>query len=337
MVSDHTLVSDPLRILRAIRHAALLDFSIEEKTLREMHSKAGMLTGVSAERIMVELLLILGAERSSCYFRKMDELGILEVLFPEIVPMKACGQNGYHHKDVWGHSILVMENTEHILHDLPGYFGGVSGPVAENLSAGRTPLLKLASLLHDVGKPATQGVRPDSRITFYGHDKAGADMVRGISERLRMPNWSRDFVVRLVAEHLRLLVLSSPGTRRSAVLRWFRKIRDDAVPVLILGMADVMGSLGPESGDTYRESVIAWAAAGMHDYFSSIKQKIEAPLLVSGDDLIAMGMEPGIALGNLLYRLRFAQDIGKIADREEALCAAREMIRRRSGGKQPIG
>jgi len=102
-------------------------------------------------------------------------------------------------------------------------------------------------------------------------------------------------------------------------------------------MADVMGSLGPESGDTYRESVIAWAAAGMHDYFSSIKQKIEAPLLVSGDDLIAMGMEPGIALGNLLYRLRFAQDIGKIADREEALCAAREMIRRRSGGKQPIG
>jgi len=334
MVGDRALVSDPLRILRAIRHAATLNFLIDDATLREMQFSAGLLTCVSAERILTELLLILTAERGALYFRKMDSLGILEVLFPEILPMKVCDQNGYHHKDVWGHSLLVMEKVEGILNDLPEYFGEVSGEIADNLSSGRIPLLKLASLFHDIGKPATKGQRPDTRITFYGHDKAGADIVRHIAERLRMPNRSRDFMVSLVREHLKPLVLSRAETRSTSLVRWFRRLRDDAVPVLILGMADVMGSLGPASGVEYRNGVIDWIQESMHSYFSSLRRKIEAPLLITGDDLIDMGMEPGIVLGNLLYRLRFAQDTGKITSREEALQAAREMIRKRSEGRK---
>jgi putative nucleotidyltransferase with HDIG domain len=334
MVSDRALVSDPLRILRAIRHAATLNFSIDDATLREMQSSAGLLTCVSAERILTELLLILASRRGALHFRKMDALGILEVLFPEIMPMKVCDQNGYHHKDVWGHSLLVMEKVEGILNDLPEYFGGVSGEIADNLSSGRIPLLKLASLFHDIGKPVTKGQRPDTRITFYGHDKAGADIIRHIAERLRMPNRSRDLMVSIVREHLKPLVLSRPETRRTSLIRWFRRLRDDAVPVLILGMADIMSSLGPASGVEYRNGVIAWIQESMYSYFSSLRQKIEAPLLITGDDLISMGMEPGIALGNLLYRLRFAQDTGKITSREEALHVAREMLFKRSEARK---
>jgi putative nucleotidyltransferase with HDIG domain len=335
MVSDRALVSDPLRILRAVRHAATLHFSIEEATLSEMKNRAGLLRGVSAERVWAELLLILETDRSAYYFRKMDELGILEVLFPEIMPMKACTQNGYHHKDVWEHSLLVMENVEHILSDLAGFFGDVSSSVADYLAAGTSSLVKLASLLHDVGKPDTKGVRPDSRITFRRHHKVGADIAQAVCERLRMPNRSRDLVVRIVREHLRPLVLSSFRTESSALLRWFGKMRDDAVPVLVLGMADVMSSLGPESGAEYREQVITWIQESMLAYFGSIRQRIASPLLITGDDLIAMGMKPGIALGKLISRLRFAQDSGKINSREEALCAAREMIRDRPEGRQP--
>ena len=334
MVSDRALVSDSLRILRAIRHAATLNFTIGETTLREMRNSSGLLTCVSAERILTELLLILASERSALYFRKMDDLGILGVLFPEIMPMKECGQNGYHHKDVWGHSLLVMEKVEGILNDLLGYFGGDSREVAGSLSSRTIPLLKMASLFHDIGKPITKGQRPDGRFTFYGHDKAGADIVRHIAERLRMPNRSRDLMVSLVREHLKPLVLSRPESRRTSLVRWFRRMRDDAVPVLILGMADIMSSLGPASGVEYRNGVIAWIQESMHSYFSSLRQKIEAPLLVTGDDLISMGMEAGIELGNLLYRLRFAQDIGKITSREETLHAAQEMIRKRSEGRK---
>jgi putative nucleotidyltransferase with HDIG domain len=299
-----------------------------------MQGSAGLLTCVSAERILTELLLILASRRGALHFRKMDALGILEVLFPEIMPMKVCDQNGYHHKDVWGHSLLVMEKVEGILNDLPEYFGGVSGEIADNLSSGRIPLLKLASLFHDIGKPVTKGQRPDTRITFYGHDKAGADIIRHIAERLRMPNRSRDLMVSIVREHLKPLVLSRPETRRTSLIRWFRRLRDDAVPVLILGMADIMSSLGPASGVEYRNGVIAWIQESMHSYFSSVRQKIEAPLLVTGDDLISMGMEPGIELGNLLYRIRFAQDTGKITSREEALHVAREMLFKRSEARK---
>ena len=105
-------------------------------------------------------------------------------------------------------------------------------------------------------------------------------------------------------------------------------MRDDAVPALILSMADVESSLGPESGKDYREHFMVWAAESIREYFASIKPQLESPLLINGDDLISMGMKPGIALGNLLYRLRFAQDLGKFTSREEALQAAKEMMQK---------
>jgi len=330
MTNSRALASDPLRILRAIRHAAQLNFSIDERTLEEMQAKAGLLACVSAERVLTELLLILETGRAASSFGKMDDLGILPVLFPEIIPMKACVQNGYHHRDVWGHSLLVMETVEHILDDLPAYFKDDSSEVADTLTSGRMPLLKLAAMLHDVGKPVTTGLRPDKRITFYGHDKAGAGIVQHIAGRLKMPNRSGDLMVRIVREHLKPLMLSRSGTREMSRLRWFRRLRDDAVLVLILGLADIMSSLGPDSGIEYRKSVIAWVQESMHSYFRALKQKIEAPLLVTGDDLISMGMEPGIELGNLLCKLRLAQDIGKITSRMDALVLARELMNKRS-------
>ncbi len=335
MVSDRALVSDPLRIVRAVRHAATLQFAIEEETLREMRQRALLLTEVSAERVLGELLLILETDRSARSFRQMDELGILAVLLPELTPMKKCSQNGYHHRDVWEHSLLVMENVEQILRDLAGHFGDDGNSVAASLTPGTVCLIKLASLLHDVGKPETKDVRPDGMISFRRHDSVGAGMAKAVCARLKMPNRSRDFVVRMVREHLRPLVLSALGTKSSALVRWFGRMRDDAVPVLILGMADVMSSLGPASGAEYRKRVIAGIKEIMHTYFGSLRQRIASPLLITGDDVIAMGMQPGIALGKLISRLRFAQDCGKINTREEALCAAREMIRELPQGGRP--
>ncbi|HYQ48420.1 MAG TPA: hypothetical protein VEP69_05090, partial [Thermodesulfovibrionales bacterium] len=94
MASGRAMTADPLRILRAVRHAAQLDFSIDERTLEEMHAGAGLLVSVSAERVLTELLLILEPGRAAAWFKVMDDIGILPVLFPEIVPMKSCGQNG---------------------------------------------------------------------------------------------------------------------------------------------------------------------------------------------------------------------------------------------------
>ena len=334
MVSKEAFVSDPLRILRAVRLAAVLDFTIEAETLQAMQSHAGLLRQVSVERIMAELQGILMTSKSSVWFRQMDDLGILQVILPEILPMKGCEQNWYHHKDVWEHSLLVVEHIEQILYDLSRY-GDVGGRIANLIDDEKTVFLKLAGLFHDIGKPSTGGIKPGTdRIIFYGHDKAGAELMKDMAVRLKLSSRSRDFLVNIIAEHLRPLALSSPKAKAAARMRWFRKMRDNAVPAIILSMADVLSSLGPESGVEYREHFRVWAEESIQEYVTSIKPTLESPLLINGDDLISMGMKPGIALGRLLYRLRYAQDLGKITSREDALQLAGDMVSRWIAEKQ---
>jgi putative nucleotidyltransferase with HDIG domain len=320
--------SDPLRILRAVRFAAVLQFTIDHETQEEMKRNALLLNEVSAERILNELLLILATPSSCSFFRQLDQMGILGILFPEIEPMRECSQNGYHHLNVWQHSLLVMENCEHILNNLPRCFPGCSDEVVSNLSGdNRMQLLKLAALLHDAGKPATRGINSDTgRITFYGHDEEGARIIESTAERLKMSGKNRDFMVLMVLEHLHVLSLSGREVKPAARMRWFRTMRDDAVPALLLGMADVMGSLGKESTGEYRDSYYAWVRNVLIEYYGSIRMRIGSKALISGNDLISLGMEPGPEMGAIIEQVREAQDTGLISEREDALKLAKQLL-----------
>ena len=116
------------------RFSAALGFNIEPQTRDEMKSSAALLHEVSGERIMTELLLILKTPHSTSFIKDMDQLGILDILFPEIPPMKGCEQNGFHHKDVWEHSLLVAESCEQVLNNLTSYFGDWAEDVSSNLA-----------------------------------------------------------------------------------------------------------------------------------------------------------------------------------------------------------
>ncbi len=327
-VSDRSIVSDPLRILRAVRLASSLGFIIEEPTIRKMTELAPLLKEVSAERITAELLLILKNPRSSLYFRQMDEMGLLDVIFPEIRNMKGCPQNGYHHMDVWEHSMLVMEHTEHIINKLSDYFGERGIDIANDLdSDDRFSLLKLSALLHDAGKPATSVTNPDTgRITFYHHDKEGARLIDLIAGRLKMSNRHRDFMVLLVGEHLHALNLVSGDVKATTKMKWFRKMGDDSVPAIILSMADTMSILGPDATEEYRERHISRSKQSVRDYYEYIKTQIESPNFVTGNDLIALGMKSGPEIGRILAEVRSAQDEGEITSREEALGLAKKLV-----------
>ena len=328
MVNDKSIVSDPLRILRAVRLAASLNFIIDESTLGEMKHRAALLKDISAERITAELLLILKNPRSSFYFRHMDELGILDIIFPEIKAMKGCPQNGFHHMNVWEHSLLAVEHTEDIINNLACYFGERGIDIANNLdSDNRLSLLKLSALLHDVGKPATSVVNPDTgRITFYHHDKEGARLINLIAARLKMSNRYRDFMVLLVGEHLHALNLVSGDVKATTKMKWFRKMGDDSVPAIILSMADTMSILGPDATEEYRERHINWSKQSVRDFYERIKAQIESPALITGNDLMAFGMKPGPEIGRILAEVRSAQDSGKITSREEALELAKKLL-----------
>jgi putative nucleotidyltransferase with HDIG domain len=330
MVSEKAIFSDPLRAVRAVRFGAAFSFTQEESTLNEMKLRAPMLRDVSAERIMTELMLILATPHSSLFFMQMDELGMLEIIFPGIIQMKGCGQNGYHHKDVWGHSLLVMQHAEHIINNLDDYFGERSEDVLQNLaSASRLPLLKLAALLHDIGKPDTKDTDPvTGRISFHNHAARGAATIEVLSQAMKMSCENIRFLVLLIAEHLKILTLASGRTKPATQMRWFRKMHDDAIPAIILSMADMMSILGPEAGEDYRQNHLDWSKKSIIKYYENIRTRIEKKPLITGSDLIALGMAPGPGIGKVLGQVRDAQDTDEVTTREAALVLARSLVSR---------
>ncbi len=326
MTSPDALISDPLRILRAVRFAASLDFTIEEATLAAMRQHAPLMKKTANERILAELLEIFKTGHSIRFVQMMDELGILEVIFPEIIQMKGCTQNTYHHLDVWNHSLLMLEHCEYIAHHPEEFFGPEGRQVSENLKPhNRLPLLKLAAMLHDVGKPETRGVKEDGRITFYGHEQKGAEMVSDIAFRLRLPNQAHEFVRILVAEHINILSLFFSKTKPTTRMRWFRKVKDDCIPLIIMGMADIRSTLGPAASEERGEKHLRWSQKTVAAYYGKIKKQLERRNLISGDDLIARGMTPGPEMGRILKQVRNAQDAGQVTNREEALALAGEL------------
>ena len=319
--------SDPLRVLRAVRFAAELGFAIEENTLIALQTNAGLLDTISPERIWAELLRILEAPDSASFVVLLDQAGILNVILPEIIPMKGCIQNSFHHKDVWQHSLMVFQNCEAILGHLDTYFGKTHKRVAANLATdSRAALLKLATLLHDVGKPSTRGTNPRTgRITFYGHDRKGSEMVRAIAARLRFSNLHGDYVATLVAEHLRVLNLSDANVNKTTRLRWFRKLKSNAVPVIVLGMADIKGTLGPDASEFGRIRQLNWSRQILGEYFETIEKRLESKDLITGRDLLAIGLSPGPAVGRILKKVREAQDDGAVIDRQGAINLAQRL------------
>ena len=318
--SLRALADDPLRILRAVRFASQLGFVIDEATAHLMAQSAAALVNVAGERICAELLAILETPASADYLRRLDDSGALAVVFPEIGPMKGCIQNTHHHLDVWGHSLAALEACEAILANPADHFGSSAAAVQAYLATGRrTALLKLALLLHDSGKPSSKQVDSAGRITFYGHDEAGARVVETVGRRLRLSTGAAAFIIALVVHHMNLLTLSEPEVRPATVLRWCRRLGDACVAAIILSMADVAAIRGPAADPEWRERHLAWGAHTVRDYFSEFKQRIEAPPLVTGHDLLAIGIAPGPELGRILSMVRDVQQTGEVESREEAL------------------
>lgn len=152
-----TFAADPLRMLRAFRLSAILNFIIDPDTLMLIKTNAKGIATVAFERITAELFTLFACPDSFPHIQKLDRMGLLTAIFPEIVPMKGCGQNAYHHLDVWEHSLATLANYEAIIKALCHYFPGTNETISTLLARGNTTaVLKLAALLHDVGKPASR-------------------------------------------------------------------------------------------------------------------------------------------------------------------------------------
>ena len=319
---------DPLRILRAFSFSCALGFSIDKETLRLAKKEKNRISAVSGERIREELFKILDSSTAYTCLVSLDKLKILEIIFPEIKPMRRIGQGPYHHLDVWQHTLETLSQFELIIKGAKKTL--LIDDYLQEEVAGlrrRSSLLKLACILHDIGKPKALR-REKGKIIFHGHERIGLGLTRIISRRLKLSNDEGRVLEKVVLWHLRPGYLANnPHPTARAIFRYFRDTGNDALAVLLLSLADQRATKGPQTTAFSRlrhEKTVKSLIRKL------LKQKDETKLvrLLNGNDLMDKFKLPASPLiGKLLMELEEAQAIGKIKNRKEAWQLAAKLIK----------
>jgi poly(A) polymerase/tRNA nucleotidyltransferase (CCA-adding enzyme) len=293
---------DALRMLRAARLAGVLGFDVDPAILQAMRTEGALLSRIAAERVREELMKMMGAERPSVSIRILADTGLLDIVLPELSAAAGVTQNEYHAHDVLTHSLVACDHA----------------PRAK-------PLVRLAALLHDVGKVPARAVR-EGRTTFYDHERIGAAMVRRRLHELRFPNREVEHVAHLVERHM---FHYEPEWTDAAVRRFVARAGVENLPDLFdLRYADSLAK-GPEGE----------APADLEELKRRIRREREREsaftvrdLAVSGDDLMSeLGIGPGPDVGRLLRELLMhVIDHDGTNTREALLARAREIAERRT-------
>ena len=333
-VSKTAFQSDPARLLRAVRLAAELGFSIDTDTGALIRHDCHLISDVAGERIREELLKIFALPQTSQYLVHLDDLGLLTALIPEMAPAKGVSQPFTHFWDVFEHSLQTVaaidflfrqgtwEYTSEAVRTMVPWSPALSEHFIQEVSSGstRSSLLKLAALLHDIAKPQTRALDEDGRARFLGHTRDGATIASAIMERLRFSNREIQLVELMVKHHLRPSQMSQyelPTHR--AIYRYFRDTGETGIDILFLNMADHLATRGPLLDiDEWREHT--QTAEYILEQHTKKESLIAPPKLIDGHDLIDIfGLEPGHKIGELLEAVREAQAATEITSRDEAL------------------
>ena len=291
------LREDKLRLLRAVRFAARLGYTIASETMAAVRELAPEIKAVSRERVRDELTKMLTEGRARRAFELLDESSLLREVLPEVERMKGVEQPPQFHPegDVWVHTLMLLEA----------------------LPPGARRTLAWGALLHDVGKPATFVVAPE-RIRFDGHVEVGAALAREICGRLRMSSDETAQIVALVENHMRF---ADAPRMRTATLKRFLRLPDFAEHLELhrLDCAASHGDLGLY--EFVRQRLAAMPA-----------EEIRPRPLLTGRDLIAAGMKPGPEFRQILTAVEDAQLEGRVADKPQALELVRQL---RAGAAEP--
>ena len=285
---DRRFQEDGLRMLRALRFASVYGMTIEAATAAAIHRNKHLLKGIAAERILVELTKMLCAQGAAGVLR--DFADVLAVPIPELTPMFGFPQHNPHHdKDVWGHTIAVIESIT------------------------PEPVLRWAALLHDIGKPSCFSLAEDGIGHFFGHSDQSTSMAESILSRLRFDNASKEQIVRLVRYH------DMPITAdRKPIKRLLSKHGEDATRQLIeLHKAD---TLGQSAICRHRIAIFEEVSQMINEILQEESCFTLKDLAVNGHDMMTLGFQ-GPTIGRVLQECLDAVLDEQIPNEHEALMA----------------
>ena len=292
-----TFSDDPLRMMRAIRFAAQLDFTIEDRTFNAIKDNAYRINIITAERITDELNKILLTDKPSIGFDLLYQSGLLHIIFPQMVDLAGAEyKDGVGHKDNFYHTLQVLDNLSAKTNDL---------------------WLRWAAVLHDIGKPTTKRFEEDHGWTFHGHEVVGGRMVTKIFAKLKLPQDEKmRYVRKLVELHLRPISLTKENITDSAIRRLLFDAGDDFEALMMLCEADIT------SKNKYKVKKYM-------DNFRMVRQRCEEVEIkdhirnwqppVTGDMIMEIfGLKPSKPVGILKNAIKDAMLDGEIENNYDA-------------------
>ncbi len=331
---------DPLRMLRAFRSAAELNFTITPDTLAQIKKDRSLIVQPAGERIKEELdRLFAVANKTYYYLVQMDECGLLGALFPFLEDQRTCAEVYYGKGGVLKHTLLVCKRMDYLLEHLDKAFPAYTSqlmPFCQNKA-----LYKMVSLLHDIAKPTTAKMK-NGRLRFFYHEQVGARMARKVLDELHYSKADTRLICAMIGEHLRPSNLASNDVlTRKGVYHFFRDLADAAIPLLFLCWADYTSYVSdaqlrrilPKSAERLmtiaqaeRYKNVGKTLRHLQVLSFMLRQYFEQPALVRPDKILTgvdvmnvLHLNPGPQVGTVLEAVAEAQVEGKISTRADAL------------------
>jgi poly(A) polymerase len=325
MTSPHSLIQDPLRILRAYRFMAQLGFRVERATRAQCRRSVELMGPMAAERIGAEMLALCGGDHFARALEAAFGDGVLATVLPELARAVGVEQLGVHEFDVATHSLLTIRRLSDVMRESSRMFPNHADQIGEYLSGRDTRAgLVLAGLLHDLGKPDCR-VWEGGRWRFFGHEEKGVELGDEVTRRLRLPKRVRQQVALLIGSHMRLIphIRTDEPTDR-ARRRLLRDTAPHTIGLVLLVIADWRAlrtdvQVYDEEAPIARLRELLALARSMTD-----KGEAAEPLM-TGKDLIRLGLEPGPLFREILDAVEEEWIAGNLNTASEAL----DWVRRR--------
>jgi tRNA nucleotidyltransferase/poly(A) polymerase len=342
---------DGLRLLRGIRAMQRYGLAPDSKTAWLMQRDAALLAGVACERIHDEMYALLQPTGAMEWLHVLDEYGLLRVLMPECMPAKGMWQPGLHHWDVFNHllqTVAALEGLAAVLQadtcELVAESETVTQATHKDLGEIRvlldeaeqqgifswaqlvTPILKVAALLHDIGKTMTQTCDQEGGIRFYNHPQAGVPLAQAILKRLGASTLDQRLVRQVVANHMRPGQLSRAVVSERAVRRFFVDLGPKGIDVALVSLADHLAMRGPEPLTDAWQRHLATVRVLLTRYIRE-RERILPPRLLQPQELMQhLNIPPGPLVGQVLDAIAEAQVEGRVQSKDEARRFAQERV-----------
>ncbi len=322
MVSYNIFQKDPVRLIRAYRIGACLNFKIESQTTDAIALHIKLLKNIAGERIRAELFSMLDASASYRYLTQMANNGLLGEVFPGFSRLKGCYQKYRHPSDLLEHTLRSFEHIEIMMNKPEDILPDISQNICRYIEKIKPALIKCAILIHDIGKPLTKTIDRNGKYRFYGHALKSAGMAQAIGQKLRFSNQEQRFIHGIVRHHRIPLYLFKAYEKKASVkkgtIRFYKKCSDITPAVLLVAMADTQAK--QDKMTSQGTNMILFLKMMLYDYFTNYRLLNAKPPLITGHDLIhVFGLAPSPLFKKILELVDEAKLTHAVNNRSEAL------------------